>query len=209
MKKTMFAAVAAATVAATSAVAADLPRSQPYYSSPAVPAGYNWAGMYVGANVGYQWGRTTNSTTRPDGIEGGLQAGYNWQSGPWVFGVEGDIDASWIKGSGTCGGLTCETKNTWLGTVRGRLGYAIDRFMPYVTGGLAVGDIKNNISGIGSASDTKAGWTVGGGLEYAFNGPWSAKVEYLYVDLGRGGAIAGSDAKFQTNIVRAGLNYRF
>jgi outer membrane immunogenic protein len=105
--------------------------------------------------------------------------------------------------------LTCETKNTWLGTVRGRLGYAIDRFMPYVTGGLAVGDIKNNISGIGSASDTKAGWTVGGGLEYAFNGPWSAKVEYLYVDLGRGGAIAGSDAKFQTNIVRAGLNYRF
>ena len=216
MQKLLLASVGVLALGVASASAADiarrvaLPPAQPVYVAP-----FSWTGAYVGINGGYGFGRSDFSGPFPSGsfdASGGLVGGtlgYNWQVNQVVFGVEGDIDASWIKGSGTCGGLTCETKNTWLGTVRGRLGYAIDRFMPYVTGGLAVGDIKNYISGIGSASHTKAGWTVGGGLEYAFNGPWSAKVEYLYVDLGRGGAIAGSDAKFQTNIVRAGLNYRF
>lgn len=126
-----------------------------------------------------------------------------------MFGIEGDIDASWIKGDTACGVLSCEVKNDGLSTLRGRLGYAAGRFMPYVTGGGAFGDIKTSVSGIGSANETKAGRTVGGGLEAALSGPWSAKLEYLYVDLGRGGTIAGADAKFQTNIVRAGLNYRF
>ncbi len=129
-----------------------------------------------------------------------------------VFGVEGDIDWSNIRGSSVCGTAiitSCETRNDWLGTARGRLGYAFDRFMPYVTGGLAVGEIKTSIAGIGSANDTKAGWTAGAGLEAAIAGPWTAKVEYLYVDLGRGGSVLGSDSKFTTNIVRAGLNYRF
>ncbi len=81
------------------------------------------------------------------GLVGGT-LGYNWQVGQAVFGLEGDIDWSNIRGSAFCGGVTsCETKNDWLGTVRGRLGYAFDRFMPYVTGGLAVGDIKTSIAG--------------------------------------------------------------
>ena len=71
------------------------------------------------------------------------------------------------------------------------------------------GNIKTSIAGVGDATDSKVGWTVGGGLEAAIAGPWTAKIEYLYVDLGNGGSIAGSDASFHTNIIRAGLNYRF
>ena len=93
--------------------------------------------------------------------------------------------------------------------MRGRVGYAFDRFMPYVTGGAAFGNIKSTVAGVGSSDETKAGWTVGGGLEAALAGPWTAKVEYLYVDLGRGGSILGADTRFNANIVRAGLNYRF
>jgi outer membrane immunogenic protein len=81
--------------------------------------------------------------------------------------------------------------------------------MPYVTGGLAVGDIDSNITGVGSSDKTKAGWTVGAGVEAAIAGPWTAKVEYLYVDLGNGDSIGGIRPDFTTNIVRAGLNYRF
>ena len=106
-----------------------------------------------------------------------------------MFGLEGDIDWSNIRGSAACGGLSCETRNNWLGTARGRLGYAADRFMPYVTGGAAFGDIKTSVAGVGDASTTKAGWTLGGGVEAAIAGPWTAKIEYLYVDLGRGGSI--------------------
>ena len=131
--------------------------------------------------------------------------------GQAVFGLEGDIDWSNIRGSAVCGAVTsCETKNDWLGTVRGRLGYAFDRFMPYVTGGLAVGDIKTSDRRCSAVRTTpRAGWTLGGGIEAAIAGPWTAKVEYLYVDLGRGGSVLGSDAKFNANIVRAGVNYRF
>jgi outer membrane immunogenic protein len=188
-----------------------MPAKAPVYMAPL----YNWTGFYVGINGGGAWGSsdfaapfTTGSFDISGGVVGGT-VGYNWQMGQIVFGLEGDVDWSNIRGSVPCGLTTCETRNSWLGTARGRLGYAFDRFMPYVTGGLAVGDIKTTIAGVGSASDTKAGWTVGGGLEAAIAGPWTAKVEYLYVDLGRGGSILGSDAKFTTNIVRAGLNFRF
>ena len=71
-----------------------------------------------------------------------------------------------------------------------RLGYAAGRFMPYVTGGAAFGDIKTSVTGQPDCTSTKIGWTVGGGLEAALAGPWTAKLEYLYVDLGRGGRIA-------------------
>jgi outer membrane immunogenic protein len=147
----------------------------------------------------------------------GGTAGYNWQMGSAVFGVEGDIDWSSIKGSGptTCVVGGCETKNNWLGTFRGRLGYAFDRVLPYVTGGLAVGDIKANTA-LGSASETRAGWTAGAGVEAAITGPLTAKIEYLYADLGSmncattvcGGA-AATNVNYHANIVRAGLNYHF
>ncbi|HZD92028.1 MAG TPA: outer membrane beta-barrel protein, partial [Pseudolabrys sp.] len=89
------------------------------------------------------------------------------------------------------------------------LGYSFGQFMPYVTGGLAVGNIKTDIAGVGSADDTKAGWAAGGGIEYHISGPWTAKVEYLHVDLGRGGSVAGSDASFDADLVRGGINYKF
>ena len=129
--------------------------------------------------------------------------------GQAVLGIEGDAGWSSIRGSTPCIGTTCETRNNWLSTVRGRLGLAVDRFMPYVTGGAAFGDIKTSVAGIGDARTTKAGWTAGGGVEAAISGPLTAKLEYLYVDLGRGGSVLGSDSKFQSHIVRAGLNYRF
>jgi len=217
MKTILLAGVGVLALGIASVTAADIRRRPPPPAkAPAyVEPPFSWTGPYVGINGGYGFGRSDFSAPLASGsfdTSGGLVGGtlgYNYQMGQAVFGIEGDVDASWMKGDATCGGLACETKNSWLGTVRGRLGYAVGRFMPYVTGGAAFGDIKTSVAGLGSASETKAGWTVGGGVEAALNGPWSAKLEYLYVDLGRGGAIAGADAKFQTNIVRAGINYRF
>jgi outer membrane immunogenic protein len=187
-----------------------MPAKAPIYVSQV----YNWTGAYVGINGGYGWGSSsysgplTGSSSLTGGLIGGT-LGYNYQVGQAVLGLEGDLDWSNINGSTTCAvGISCSTHNHWLGTTRVRLGYAADRFMPYVTGGAAFGDINNNVAGL-SATSTKAGWTVGGGVEAALAGPWTAKLEYLYVNLGRGGGIAGSDAGFNTNIVRAGLNYRF
>jgi outer membrane immunogenic protein len=217
MRKLLLAGVALIALGSVSASAADIQRRQvmpakaPLYMAPP----YNWTGFYVGINGGGAWGSSDFSAPFPTGafdLSGGLvggTVGYNWQMGQFVFGVEGDIDWSHISGSTACGGTSCETKNDWLATARGRLGYAFDRFLPYVTGGAAFGNIKTNIPGVGSTSDTNVGWTVGGGIEAAVAGPWTAKVEYLYVDLGRGGSILGSDAKFNANVVRAGLNYRF
>jgi len=217
MKKLLLASVGLLALGVASASAADIVRARPA-PPPAVvytPA-FTWTGFYAGINGGYGWGGSTSfsppfSSSSFDTLGGlvGGTLGYNYQMNQIVFGVEGDIDASWIKGSGICGGLSCQTKNSWLGTVRGRVGYAFDRFMPYVTGGAAFGDIQNTITPIGSASENRAGWTVGGGLEANLYGPWSAKVEYLYVDLGNGAPVAGSSAEFKTNIVRAGLNYHF
>ena len=186
-----------------------MPAKAPQYVS------YNWTGPYIGLNGGGGWGRSsfsapfaTNSFDLSGALIGGT-LGYNWQAGQTVFGFEGDIDWSNIRGSSPCAATTCETRNSWLGTARGRLGYAMDRFMPFVTGGLAVGDIRTTVAGVGSADTTKAGWTLGGGLEAALAGPWTAKVEYLYVDLGRGGSIVGADASMRANILRGGLNFRF
>jgi outer membrane immunogenic protein len=217
MKKLLLASVGVLALGVASASAADIVRARRAPPpAPIITPVFNWTGFYAGINGGSGWGGGTSfSTPFPSssfdtsgGLVGGT-LGYNYQMNQIVFGVEGDIDASWIKGSGICGGLSCQTKNSWLGTVRGRVGYAFDRFMPYVTGGLAVGDIQNTITPIGSATETKAGWTVGGGLEANLYGPWSAKVEYLYVDLGSGAPVAGSSADFKTNIIRAGLNYHF
>ena len=157
-----------------------------------MPVGYNWTGFYLGINGGYAWGRSHwsgfgNSSDPRGGMVGGT-AGYNWQAmgSPWVFGLEGDIDWTNIKATFTNINCPsgCETKNTWLETVRGRVGYAWDRVMPYVTGGLAVGDIQATPLGFASVNETKLGWAVGGGVEAALTGNWTAKLEYLHVDLG-------------------------
>jgi len=192
--------------ALNTASAADLVRKAPV--SPA----YNWTGAYVGINAGGGWGNSDSSAPFAGGsfrTSGGLVGGtlgYNWQTGWTVFGVEGDLDWSNIRGSTSCAGTSCSTHNNWLGTLRGRLGYAWNRVMPYVTGGLAGGDISHSITGSGSSHTTKAGWTLGGGLEGALPWPrWTAKVEYLYVDLGHGGFWLGSDAKLTPTWSAPGL----
>jgi outer membrane immunogenic protein len=208
-----------------SANAADMSRRQAMPAkAPIYEAPYNWTGVYVGINGGGSWGRSTWSN--PGGsadadlagaIVGGT-LGYNYQMGQAVFGLEGDVDWSNIHGStssGLCAGVTCETHNSWLATARGRIGYAFNRVMPFVTGGAAFGDIKAMPVGFGtSETTTKVGWTIGGGAEVAIAGPWSAKLEYLYVDLGKGscGVVScgvATDVSLTSNLVRGGLNYRF
>jgi outer membrane immunogenic protein len=225
MKRLILAGVAAvATVTMMGAAnAADIARRQAMpMKAPAYYAPYNWTGFYVGINGGGGWGNSdwdagTGSSGRntSGGLVGGT-IGYNYQMGQAVFGIEGDIDWSNMRGSSSAAPCTtsCETRNSWLGTVRGRVGYAFDRFMPYLTGGLAVGDVQANAAGFGGSRDTNAGWTLGGGLEAAIAGPWTAKIEYLYVDLGNSNCSVGSCAvstnvDFRTNVVRAGVNYRF
>jgi outer membrane immunogenic protein len=211
MKSLLIASVAVALGAGlVSANAADIQqRSMPTKAPAYVTPVYNWTGPYIGISGGYGFGSSDFSggvgSVDPDGGLFGVTAGYNWQMGQFVTGIEGDI--SWSGMRDSSGGL--RTENNWLGTVRGRLGYNAGRWMPYVTGGLAVGDIDSNIAAVGSSHSTELGWTVGAGIEAQIAGPWTAKVEYLYVDLGEGDSIAGSRPDFTTNIVRAGLNYRF
>jgi outer membrane immunogenic protein len=216
MKKVLLAGVGILALGIASASAADLPRRPMPAKAPLyVPPAWTWTGFYIGINGGGGWGRSdfsapfSTGTFDTSGWLAGGTAGYNYQMGQAVLGIEGDIDWSDIRGSAPCALTTCETRNNWLGTVRGRFGYSFGNFMPYVTGGLAVGDIKSSIAGVGNANETKAGWTVGGGVEAHISGPWTAKLEYLYVDLGRGASVLGSDSRFTTNIVRAGLNYKF
>ena len=142
--------------------------------------------------------------------------GYNWQSAQWVFGLEGDINWTNIEGStNTLCPAGCRTENSWLATARARVGYAVNRVLPYVTGGLAVGDINASTPGFTGAEDTKIGWTVGGGLEFVIAGNWTAKAEYLYVDLGKFncglgcGAFVTDNVSFTTHIARGGVNFRF
>lgn len=212
--QSLLASCAVIALGATAVSAADIPMRQAapatapvYVASPV----YNWTGFYAGVTGGGGWG-TSNFGGASYDVDGGIFSGalgYNFQTGPVVFGLEGDIGFSNIRGSAGCGITNCDTANKWLGTVRGRLGYAAGNYMPYVTGGWAFGGVDTWVTGVGSASDTRSGWTLGGGVEAAVAGPWTAKIEYLHVDLGRGSAVAGSDASFKTNIVRAGLNYRF
>jgi outer membrane immunogenic protein len=220
MKRSLVAGLGLLALAALPASAADLPRAATPYRAPAYVAQYNWTGFYLGINGGGGWGDSDwngfGLGNKPSGGMIGGTAGYNWQApgSPWVFGLEGDIDWTNLKDSAACGALNCQTKNNWLGTVRGRVGYAWDRFMPYVTGGLAFGDVEANRTGLAGSSDTNAGWTIGVGIEGVIAGNWTAKLEYLYADLGDTTCNAAScgvatNVDLNVNILRAGLNYRF
>ena len=213
-------------LATLAAQAADIgSRELPLPRAPVLVPFFTWQGFYVGINAGYgfgtsKWTNTVTGVSTGDfDVNGALvggTAGYNMQLGGFIVGIEGDIGASFAKGSTATNCVTtCETSNHWLGTLRGRLGYAFDRFLPYVTGGASFGDIKGTVASGGSFSATNVGWNVGGGLEYAFVDNWSAKLEYLYVDLGTATCGAGCsttnpfDVTFSTQIVRGGLNYKF
>jgi len=187
------------------------------------------------------------------GAIGGAQAGYNWQFDKWVFGIEGDMQATAQKrvenGTIIYTGVSSQTCDSsvgsanpckvtvsnrwelpWLGTLRGRLGFASDRWLFYATGGLAVGEARSsftftenqsvNVALTVPGSVVKAGWTLGAGVEAALGQNWSAKAEYLFVDLGGhtvsaanatgfGPAVANQSFNIRDNIVRVGINYRF
>jgi outer membrane immunogenic protein len=210
-----------ALVTAQWAAAADLSLAPLYKAPPLeVTQAYNWTGFYFGANGGGGWGHSYwSGNTTGLGLSGGQAGGtigYNRQLGSVVFGVEADGDWSGFNGSRTTVGCPagCSTSDSWLSTARGRIGYSFDRVMPYVTGGLAVGDIRAAAPGFAGGSSTDAGWTLGGGVEVALPGNWSAKAEYLRVDLGGFNctgcsALPGDNVSLQENVIRAGVNYHF
>jgi outer membrane immunogenic protein len=208
-----------------------------------------YLGGNVGYSWGHQSATVTDLAGDPlvssgadlDGVIGGGQIGYNYQINSVVLGIEADIQGSGQKGDGsfTLAG-TCPTVPTiaalpcpgttgadtdkldWFGTVRGRLGYAAGRWLPYVTGGWAYGNGTISGTTTGSTSTTYSsstnyteGWTVGGGLEWAFLDHWSAKFEYLYIDFGSGPIVPISPSlnlatgHMTDNIGRVGINYRF
>jgi outer membrane immunogenic protein len=223
MKKYLLSGVAAlGLIAAGAASAADLPsRKGPVVAPVYVPA-FTWTGFYVGANAGYGFGNMdsvgVNAFGDLDGFVGGGQIGYNYQIGQIVLGVEADFQGADLKaGSSFAGlGIVGEGKTEWFGTVRGRVGFAYDRFLPYITGGLAYGNVKTTlapgvtINGLNSDDNTHTGWTLGAGVEYAFTNNIVAGVEYLYVDLGDKKVFNGAD-KVGTDfsLVRARLSYKF
>ena len=258
-------------LATASAHAADIAR--PVYKAAPVPvASYNWTGFYIGGNAGYAWGEShaTSSFTCPDagggcpfavpanlaaftragagaidadGFTGGGQAGYNWQSGVIVLGVEADFNAFDLSGSrqvtgpvpsivGSTFTSTTSFSTDWLFTGRARLGWvAAPNLLLYGTGGVAITEIEASnafsdtglsTSGASSARDTKVGYAVGGGAEWAIEGNWTVKAEYLYVDFGSGMTTAAvgnagpsvdnvfaTSVDLSAHIVRGGLNYRF
>ena len=205
MKKTMRAMTLAAVVAASgAAVAADLPRGPTPYYSPA-PSYYNWMGLYAGVNVGYEWAHVTSSSVDPSGIAGGGQFGYNWESGQFVLGGETDIQASAADDTFA----PWKFSNPWFGTLRGRVGSALNNILFYGTAGLAYGELSGELNSLGE-NKTLVGWAGGAGMEVGFNPRWSAKVEYLYMDLGdRAYTITGVNNGLQSNLLRFGINYHF
>ena len=209
MKKTNLALILALTVAgvalsAGAATAADIMRGPtPYYSAP--PSLYNWRGAYLGLNGGYQWGKITNSALEPSGFLGGVQGGYNWQFGAFVIGGETDIQLSGADDTFA----PWKFSNPWFGTLRARAGYALNNILLYGTFGLAYGGIDGQLGTI-EETQTHVGWTGGLGMEIGLTPNWSAKAEYLYMDLGnRPYAITGGSNGFESNILRFGINYRF
>ena len=232
--KQIFVAGLLLVVAAGSALASDLP--PPQRVPPRAPAAYvpvaplyKWGGLYFGINGGWGFGKSDWNTPAFGGfgafdtgnfnINGGLvggTVGAQWQVDAWVFGIEGDFDGSWIDGhssvSPVCNLVNCETKNKWLATARGRLGYAADRVLIYATGGGAFGDIVANTT-TNWQSENEAGWTAGGGIEAAFTPNLTARVEYLFVDLQNSTftpvPAVPVTVKFNANLIRVGLDYKF
>jgi len=218
MKTSVFAAAVAALLVVPSlfapslfapgaATAADLvPYGQPApYGQPG--RGYFWQGPYVGANLGYQWGSVSNAGNDPSGVMGGIQAGYNWQFGQFVLGGETDLQLS--DADDRFAGW--KFSNPWFGTLRGRAGYAMNNILLYGTVGLAYGTIRAQSLALGiEESRTTYGWTAGAGLEVALTSNWSAKAEYLYIDLNdRSFALTGTDHGMSSSVLRFGVNYRF
>jgi outer membrane immunogenic protein len=202
---TVVIAVVGTTIATHATLAADLGRNPYPYSAPVYP-GYSWVGPYLGLTLGYQWGSVSNSSAHPGGVVGGIQGGYNWQTSQFVYGVEGDLQLS--DANDTFAGY--KFSNPWFGTVRGRGGIPFNNILLYGTVGLAFGEGQISAANLGTENSAHFGWTAGLGLEVGLTPNWSAKAEYLYVDLSNQHYfLTGVNNDFQSNIFRLGVNYRF
>jgi outer membrane immunogenic protein len=231
--------MAGASAVAGSAWAADL---NPVYKAP-VPAfapAFNWNGFYVGANLGGAWASDTATQANQvqlkqtsSGVAGGGQVGYNWVALPnWLLGVEADVSGADLNGSATnpIGSNRFNEKIDAFGTVRGRVGYVANNWLFYGTGGFGwsdttfsrtqltplatfppAGDVQSN-------SSTRTGWAAGGGIEYGFAPNWTARVEYLHLDLGdqsfsfispNGVVRTVDEGRLGIDSVRVGVNYKF
>jgi outer membrane immunogenic protein len=227
MKKLLVAGIAAAAFCGAPAFAADMPVKAPPLAAP-----FNWAGFYVGAYVGGVWGTThvrrldslttfTPIDADPSGVGLGGLVGYNFQNGRTVFGLEGD--AGWLNAKGTdnhLAGGTFPVKVDFEGRVRGRIGYAIDRMLPFIAGGVSFGDERVTLAFTAPPrpgtpiSEMHPGWNIGGGLDYAFQNNLIGRIEYIYdafsnsvygFSAASGGTWADRRIKFDTNTVRAAL----
>jgi outer membrane immunogenic protein len=230
-----------------SVLGADYARSAdlPLPGGPVPPSSYypvsapiNWGGVYIGLNGGYALGhsnwRDTIGSTGDFNVNGGLfggTLGVNYAGfGDWVLlGFEGDFDWSGTQGSGNnCAvlgeplGSSCTTTANWLSTFRLRAGYTWSHFLFYATAGGAAGNIRlSDSNGVTLNPGSSLGWTAGGGIEYLFTDSISAKVEYLYVDLGKiscppgtlcsfdSPSISDGSVSFTESLVRVGVNYKF
>lgn len=219
---------------ADAASAADLPA----YKSPvrAAPALYNWTGFYLGAHAGGGWSdndyrsQYVGVTADPprfggktgSGALAGGQAGFNWQAGNVVFGVEGDL--SWTSIDADIrmdADLTYQSRNRWLATATGRLGIAFDNLLVYAKGGAAwtgaeMTALVEDVPLEGKTTST--GWTLGGGFEYGFAPDWSLKLEYAYYSFGDesfssffapGPGTVNYTLSKTKSTLKLGLNYRF
>lgn len=242
MMKCAFVTMTAASILALgvgAASAADL-APEPYVEPPPPP--FSWTGFYAGVHAGYAWGDQDDNqsnlfTTAPlpadsfdvDGFVGGVHGGYNWQMDQFVFGVEGDIDYTNIKGSEGYAGFVpdlgdvvgqLELESNWQASLRLRAGYAVDNFLLYATGGVAFADGKLTSSGFdgndvyysSDDSNTHVGWTIGVGAEYAFSPNWIARAEVRYTDFGSKTyeLLEGPvDSSWDQTSVTVGLSYKF
>jgi outer membrane immunogenic protein len=228
---------AAILVAAGSALAADLPSRQapPPYIPPPIPI-FSWTGFYIGGQVGYAWGRDSSTLNtpigtfgfnngfgqRPSGVIGGAHLGYNYQINQFLIGIEGDVDGTSLSRTFAPGfGDTFGVREQIEGSVRGRIGYAFDRFLVYGTGGVAFSGIKHTFQtpfGYDSFTRSRTGWTAGGGIEYAITNNWSIRAEYRFSDFGHFNdnlfnsfAAPGTfmNHRYTENRVQAGFSYKF
>jgi outer membrane immunogenic protein len=213
---------------AQAASAADLP-ARPVYKAPVMAPAFSWTGFYLGPHIGGAWstsdwsfpGFGTEASIDSSGFIYGGQVGWNYQfSNRIVIGIEGDFTGTTLDDSVTgcfaTAGATCTSKVDWTALLTGRLGYAFDRSLLYVKGGGAWAKFKyettDPVLGFDSASETRSGWTIGGGWEYAFLPNWSAKVEYNFLDFGDDNvnfATFNENIKNEIHQVKVGLNYRF
>jgi len=235
MKRLLLAGVLAF-AAGGQVLAADLPPPAPPPPPPRAPATYvpvpipvfTWTGFYLGVNGGYGFGSSTwtgtTSSFATNGVLVGGTVGINYQMGGFVVGIEGDGDWTNLKGTASippcvalgAGATGCETKSNFLGTIRGRAGWAWDRILFYGTAGGAIVNVQTTLPpSTVFDSTTKFGWTAGAGIEAAITPNWTAKVEYLFVDASNAtcavncGTASGATVKFTENVVRAGINFKF